>query len=95
MCWKCKTNITLEKIYRTSECPECHRDLHCCRNCIFYEAGSRFDCHETIEECISDKEKANFCDSFKVRREFSGGGNAGYAEKKAAAKKALDNLFSI
>lgn len=95
MCWKCKTDIKIENVYRDAECPDCHGDLHCCRNCIYYEKGSHFDCHETVDECVNDKEKANFCDSFKVRRNFSDGGTMDYAEKKAAAKKAFDDLFSI
>lgn len=94
MCWKCKANIEDEVILRTSECSVCHADLHSCRNCLYYSPGSHYDCHETIIDPVQDKEKGNFCDSFKVRREWDG--SVSSAEKKALdAKKKFDSLFSI
>ncbi|MCR4626435.1 MAG: hypothetical protein K5640_02190 [Treponema sp.] len=85
MCWKCGS--TIEKgtlISRTSECPVCGKDLHSCKNCKFYSPGSHYDCHETIDELVKDKEKANFCDSFSVRFDFSVSG-AGNASNSAAS----------
>ncbi len=90
MCWKCKQEIKLETITRTSECPECKTDLHSCKNCFNYSPESHYECHETIEDPIFDKEKANFCDSFKVRRVFS----TNQTNKQLEAKKAFDALFS-
>ena len=96
MCWKCKNNIEIETISRTSECPVCHADLHSCKNCKFYSPGCHFDCRESVDENIVDKEKANFCDSFMVQREFSGSTGKDFAEEKiAAAKSAFDALFGI
>ncbi len=60
---------------------------------MFYEPGSHYDCHETIDALVSDKERSNFCDSFKLNRNASGDGNAQKA-KQEAAKKAFDALFS-
>ncbi len=40
--------------------------MHSCRGCAFYAPGSHFDCHETVDEVIADKERANFCDHFKA-----------------------------
>ena len=97
MCWKCGKPITEETISRNSECQFCHADLHSCKNCTFYEPGAHFDCHETIEELIVDKERANFCDSFSVKRVATKDDSAHCGkstdEKAAAAKKAFDNLF--
>lgn len=94
MCWKCLKDISLsEPVSRTAECPECHRDLHCCKNCIFYSCGSHYDCHETIEEPVYDKEKNNFCENFKIKRVF----NSSKEEfsKSCDARKAFDSLFSL
>lgn len=83
----------MENVSRASECPECHSDLHSCRNCLFYEPGSYHDCHESAEELVADKEKANFCDTFRIKREWTSGA-AGSASKKAEdAKKAFESLF--
>ena len=56
MCWKCGKEIDVSvKIYRDSEC-ECGADLHCCKNCKFYSQGSHYDCKESIEDFVSEKE---------------------------------------
>ncbi|MBO4403746.1 MAG: hypothetical protein J5780_00210 [Treponema sp.] len=93
MCWKCGSKIdTSLTISRSSTCPVCSSDLHSCRNCSFYSPGSHYDCHETVDENISDKEKSNFCDYFKPAASFSK--TAGYEEKKEKARAAFDALFS-
>jgi len=101
MCWKCGNDVTLEIISRDSECPECRTDLHSCRNCLNYEPGSYHDCHESAEELVVDKEKSNFCDTFRIKRKWGGGSGAfgseafSSASKKAEdAKKAFESLFN-
>ena len=64
ICWKCKKEINVEQIFRSTECPLCHADLHCCKACKFYSINSHFDCKENIEAPVSDKEKSNFCDFY-------------------------------
>lgn len=91
MCWKCGSEIKEETITRDSVCVVCKKDLRSCRNCMFYSPGSHYDCRETVEDQVSDKERTNFCESFKVRRIWSGNSNAD--DKAAAAKKAFDSLF--
>lgn len=59
---------------------------------MFYSPGAHFDCHETVDEMIVDKERSNFCEQFSVRRSF-GGNSSADGDKAAAAKKAFDNLF--
>lgn len=98
MCWKCKSNIDIEEpVSRSAECPVCHTSLHSCKNCVYYSPGSHYDCHETIEELVKDKETSNFCDFFKLKRNFSDSGSIGNsssaADKATQAKKAFDALF--
>lgn len=92
MCWKCGNNIELEFVSRSSECSFCHASLHSCKNCLYFSPGSHYDCHETVDELVADKEKANFCEHFKVRKTFSGVSNAN--KKAEDAKKLLASLFS-
>ena len=92
MCWKCGKNIEEgTQIFRNSECPECKSDLHSCRNCKFYESGAHYDCKESVDFPVNDKECANFCDYFSVRFDFSS--NATKNEKIDAARNAFNNLF--
>lgn len=108
MCWKCKNSIdSSQKIYRTTVCEFCGADLHSCRNCKFYDAGSHYDCRENIYDLVKDKERANFCEWFSARETFAGGGvsasgdafasgsaSASAAGDKAAqAKDAFASLF--
>ena len=62
---------------------------------MFYAPGSHFDCHESVDDPVQDKERANFCSSFSLRRDWSGcAAESKSAESKAAAaKKAFDALF--
>lgn len=89
MCWKCGKIIDNIKVYHSTTCPDCSADLHVCKNCSFYEVGSHYDCHETIDEQVFDKAKANFCDSFSLKTNFTTTLNS----KKEDAKNAFNNLF--
>ena len=77
-----------EKISRTTECPSCGRSLHCCKCCVFYSPDAHYGCRETIDEAIWDKEKANFCDYFKLNENKQ-------AEAAKKSREALDKLFSF
>lgn len=67
ICWKCKKEISIEKPVRGDECPLCHADLHVCKACDFYESGAHNDCRESSAEYVTDKERSNFCDYFRVK----------------------------
>lgn len=96
MCWKCKKDISQYSISMRDTCSFCGEDLHSCRNCVFYQPGAHYDCHENVDELVKDKEKANFCDYFKVKREFEGDkSSADSAKKIQDAKDAFNSLFSI
>lgn len=92
MCWKCKEPVPegLE-IFRSTDCSRCGASLHSCVNCRFYRPGSHYDCHETIDEEVRDKEAANFCGYFSVNRNPSASRTG---EAKRAVRTAFDNLFS-
>ncbi|MBQ9495554.1 MAG: hypothetical protein IJR50_07960 [Treponema sp.] len=90
-CWRCgKPADAREKIFRTTTCALCGADLHCCKGCAFYLPGAHYDCGETVEELVRDKERANFCDSFSPQKKSASGGNDAAREK---AKAAFNNLF--
>ena len=92
MCKKCGKPISQTSIGRSSTCEFCGADLHSCINCKFYSPGSHYDCHESVDEVIKDKERANFCDYFSPAQS-TGGSLSSKEDKAAKAKAALDALF--
>ena len=97
ICWKCKKEISLEKIARSDECPLCHADLHVCKMCEFYESGAHNDCRESSADMVTDKERSNFCDYFRpskgALRQAQGPQGAQSDDKAAAARNAFNALF--
>ncbi len=77
------------EVYRNSTCPRCTKDLKVCLNCKFYSPGAHWDCSETIDEPVADKERANFCTFFV----FGQRGAKGGGPDSSGAKKKLDRLF--
>ena len=94
MCKKCGKPMPEGTIYRDSTCPSCGADLHSCINCKFYAPGSHYDCHETIEEPVRDKDRSNFCDFFKPAVTGTGTGPACGDDKAQKARDAFNALFS-
>ena len=92
ICWKCKKEIEVSQISRSTECPLCHADLHTCKGCRHYSSGSHYDCKEAVDELISDKEKGNFCDFFQVNANLSACTESA-STKSDDAKKAFAALF--
>lgn len=91
MCWKCGKNITEDVIGRTSVCSFCNADLRCCRNCRHYSKSHSKECKENIDEEIFDKEKANFCDFFQVKKDF--GNNDKSLDDVKSAREKFASLF--
>ncbi|MCM1321352.1 MAG: hypothetical protein NC041_06090 [Bacteroides sp.] len=96
MCWKCGKPIEAPLVVsRSAVCGHCGSDIRSCRNCAHYEEGAHYDCRETVEECVFDKERANFCGYFKVRIFSEKADSRARAEenKSADARRLFDSLF--
>lgn len=67
-CWKCGTKLKnlLLPFSRYEECSTCKADLHVCLSCRYYDARINDACQEERAEFVLEKDKANFCDYFKV-----------------------------
>lgn len=89
-CYFCGAAIEAP-VYRRSVCLQCGKELKICLNCEFYAPGSHWDCHETIPEPVREKNKANFCDYFRVSTVNR---SAPKTESGESHKKAFDDLFS-
>jgi len=100
MCWKCGKGLVFDgPAGRTMTCDSCGADVRSCKNCVFFSPGSYHDCDERVEDAVRDKERANFCDSFRLRPEYKTdhgpGGASGSKGSKGdgSARSAFDGLF--
>ena len=76
-CYKCAKPLSdtfKVMVGRRDTCPSCMTDIRCCKMCQFYDPKSYNECREPSAERVVDKEKANYCDFFKI-------GSLGSADK--------------
>jgi hypothetical protein len=89
-CYKCKNELIFEvKLQRQDNCPHCGVDMHCCKNCEYWDPSAHNQCKERIAEYIPDREKANFCSFFT----FKNGVPEDTSSAIAKSKSRLDDLF--
>lgn len=90
-CFQCGQVIPADRaIPRDEECPHCSSDLHCCRNCRFYDPAVSNQCREPQAEWVTEKVKANFCEFFS----FLDGARPGAARTDASsARDRFNKLF--
>ena len=87
-CFSCGTvHSFVDRLSLKEECEKCLGDLHCCRNCRFYDPGSYNECKESSSDVVRDKERANHCDYFKV------GAGTFMVDKKEELLSAAEALF--
>ena len=87
-CYKCRTVLEWESfIPRSRECPKCYAAVHSCKMCQFYDKSCYNECREPSAERVTDKEKANFCDYFKLA--------SGDAPKEENGESLLDEANSL
>ena len=97
-CVSCGADFSGIPVFRATLCPECDACLHSCVHCKFYAPTAHNHCLEPQSEYVPDREKANFCDYFKV----TGGGDRGSTtapsaddqkERALEARAKLEALF--
>jgi hypothetical protein len=91
-CAFCRGTLEIDgAVEKRDTCPQCNRDLRCCRQCKFYDPAAFNACREVQAHRIIDKERANQCDYFVLRgsKRVSGGS----ANRVKDARKALEALF--
>lgn len=91
ICHACKNAFQIEGfISRTSECPHCSADVHCCLNCDHYDPAAHNRCREPKADWVTDREKANFCDWFRPNK-LAAASKA--KDTRVDARRAFDSLF--
>jgi len=78
---------------KNDTCPQCGNDLHCCRNCRFFDPSVHNECRETQAEWVRAKDQRNYCDYFEVTTRVDLTGKSGASVDDA--RKKWDSLFKI
>lgn len=89
-CFKCSHELQLaigSDISRTEECPKCSSSLRCCKMCGHFDKNVYNECTEPMADRVVEKEKANFCDYFKL------GSQTAKIDEKASALAKANALF--
>lgn len=107
-CFSCSATLT-ETTDFSGLCPKCGAELHCCKQCAYFEPSARMQCRKSIPERIPVKDKANECELFSprvtvardVRPPVAGApvlrnghsGNESGPKSASDARAAFDSLF--
>ncbi len=65
-CYNCATMLAADTDF-AGDCPKCHAQLHCCKQCAHFESSTRFQCLKPIPVRIAVKDKQNECTLFAPR----------------------------
>jgi hypothetical protein len=65
-CYNCATTLPPDTEF-SGNCPKCNAELHCCKQCSFFEPSTRFQCMKPIPVRIAYKDKTNECALFTPR----------------------------
>jgi hypothetical protein len=49
------------------KCPRCAFELHCCKQCVYFDTAARFECMQPIPERIPRKDQRNDCTFYEFR----------------------------
>jgi hypothetical protein len=77
-------------IGHASVCSGCGRPLKVCLNCKFYDQNAYHECREEIDEPVTYKDLANFCDFFVMKIASSGS----EMKKQEEARSKFLSLFN-
>ena len=75
------------------KCPKCGFELHSCKQCLYFDPSSRFECMQSVPERIPRKDVKNDCTFYSIRVTTEKETTTPVAAKPADARAAFDNLF--
>jgi hypothetical protein len=74
-------------------CPKCKFELHSCKQCMYFDPSSRFECMQPISERVPRKDVKNNCTFYAIRVTTEKETTTPVSAKPSDARAAFDNLF--
>ena len=90
-CSQCGT--ILPSLDIPEKCSKCGFELHSCKQCMYFDPSSRFECMQSVPERIPRKDVKNDCTFYAIRVTMEKETTTPVAAKPADARAAFDNLF--
>ena len=90
-CAQCGT--VLQSIPPTGTCPKCGFELHSCKQCMYFDPGSRFECMQPVTERIPKKDARNNCTFYEIRVTREKETSTPATLRPNDARQAFENLF--
>ncbi len=92
-CAQCGTVLQGTASSGEGQCPKCGFELHSCKQCTYFDPGSRFECMQPIKERIAKKDARNECTLYEIRVTREKETSTPAALKPNDARAAFENLF--
>jgi hypothetical protein len=90
-CAQCGT--LLQAIPPTGLCPKCGFELHSCKQCMYFDPGSRFECMQPVKERVARKDARNDCTFYEIRVTREKETSTPASLRPTDARQAFENLF--
>lgn len=90
-CAQCGT--VLQGLPSDGKCPKCGFELHSCKQCTYFDPGSRFECMQPIKERIAKKDARNECEFYEMRVTREKETSTPASARPNDARTAFENLF--
>ncbi len=75
------------------KCPKCGFELHSCKQCTYFDPGSRFECMQPVKERIAKKDARNDCSLYEIRVTREKETSTPASLRPNDARAAFENLF--
>jgi len=92
-CAQCGTLLQAAASAGEGQCPKCGFELHSCKQCTYFDPGSRFECMQPVAVRIAKKDERNSCELFEIRVTREKETSTPASLKPNDARAAFDNLF--
>ena len=83
----------LQDVTFASRCNRCGGALHTCKNCVFFDPASRFECSQPILERLARKDAANQCQYFEARSTVEKITSSASDDRPDDARDTFEKLF--
>ena len=92
-CSQCGTVLQGTASSGVGQCAKCGFELHSCKQCTYFDPGSRFECMQPVKERIAKKDTRNNCTLYEIRVTREKETSTPASARPNDARAAFENLF--